>query len=234
VLLDLKFPQAKLEATDVNALIADYDYLAEEVDLRITQSALRLSAHVLARDTRQLAGQLTGRLLGSSLPNIQAFLRRVAQTASPWLRPLRPSLTPPGGPLIWTLEDHTNWVTAVAITPEGSRAVSGSHDRTVRVWDLVNGYRLLTLEGHMGWVHTVAVTPDGHRAISGSGDRLLCVWDLEAGQLVDTLRGYTDWIAAVAVAPDGRSVISASGDHTLRVWDLENGQCARTLVVACI
>jgi len=42
VLLDFKFLQAKLEATDVNALIADYDYLAEEVDLRVIQSALRL------------------------------------------------------------------------------------------------------------------------------------------------------------------------------------------------
>ena len=229
VLLDFKFLQAKLEATDVNALIADYDDFAEEADLRIIQSALRLSAHVLARDTRQLAGQLTGRLLGSSLPNIQAFLRQVAETISPWLRPLRPSLTPPGGPLIQTLEDHTNWVTAVAITPDGCHVVSGSHDRTVRVWDLENGHRLLTLEGHMGWVHAVAVTPDGRRAISGSGDHLLRIWDLEVGQLLHTLRGHTDWIAAVAATPDGRWAISGSGDHTLRVWDLENGQCARTL-----
>ena len=229
VLLDFKYLQAKLKATDVNALIADYDYLAEEADLRIVQSALRLSAHVLARDPRQLAGQLTGRLLGSSLPHIQIFLREAAETAPPWLRPLRPSLTPPGSPLIQTLEDHTNWVTAVAITPDGRHAVSAAHDRTVRVWDLENGHRLFTLEGHMGWVHTVAVTPDGHRAISGSGDHLLRVWDLEAGQPVRTLRGHTDWVAGVAVAPDGRTVISASGDHTLRVWDLENGVWGSTL-----
>ena len=59
-------------------------------------------------------------------------------------------------------------VMAVAVTPDGRRAVSGSDDRTLKVWDLEQGALLATLEGHGDWVRAVAVTPDGRRAVSGS------------------------------------------------------------------
>ena len=102
---EFQLATSKLAATDPNALIADYDYLAEDKDLRLVQSAIRLSAHVLARDRRQLAGQLTGRLLGNSVPGVQALLKQAAdRKVWPWLRPLKPSLTPPGSVLIRTLK----------------------------------------------------------------------------------------------------------------------------------
>jgi APAF-1 helical domain len=75
LLLDFNYLQAKLAATDANALIADYDYLPEDKALQLVQSAIRLSAHVLARDARQLAGQLTGRSLSNTSPSIQALLK---------------------------------------------------------------------------------------------------------------------------------------------------------------
>jgi NB-ARC domain/TIR domain/APAF-1 helical domain len=56
LLLDFNYLQEKLLATDPNALIADYDYLLEDRDLRLVQSVLRVSGHVFARDPRQLAG----------------------------------------------------------------------------------------------------------------------------------------------------------------------------------
>jgi WD40 repeat protein/serine/threonine protein kinase len=225
VLLDFEFVRAKLEVTNVNALITDYEYFSDETDLQLVKSAVRLSAHVLVRDCRQLTGQLTGRLLGTNLPSIRALLQQAAKrNVGVWLRPLTPSLTEPGGPLIRTLKDHTAWVTAVAVTPDGQRAVSASHEGALRVWDLKNGYPLRKLEGHKGWVHAVAVTPDSQYAVSGAGDHTLRVWDLESGQPVRSLEGHTDWVAGVAVTPDGRRAVSSSGDSTLRVWDLISGQ----------
>jgi len=139
LLLDFDYLQAKLAATDTNALIADYDYLPEDKDLRLVQSGLRISAHVLARDTRQLAGQPIGRLLGHTSPDVQALLKQATEPkAWPWLRPLRPSLIWPGGPLLCTLEGHTGRITAVKVTPDGQRAASASEDGTLRVWDYPN------------------------------------------------------------------------------------------------
>jgi WD40 repeat protein len=230
ILLTFGWLQAKLEATDVISLIADYDYLPEDKDLQLLQSGIRFSAHVLARDARQLAGQLTGRLLSNTSPGIEALLNQAAERKGwPWLRPLKRSLTAPGGPLIRMLEGHTNWVNAVAVTPDGRRAVSASWDRTLRLWDLSSGQTLRTLEGHTAWVKAVAVTPDGRRAVSGSIDRTLRLWDLRSGQTLRTLEGHTAEVSAVAVTSDGRQVVSASWDKTLRVWDLGSGETLRTL-----
>ena len=69
----------------------------------------------------------------------------------------------------------------------GRIAVSGSHDCTVRVWDLATG-DARTLEEHANAVLAVAVTPDGRTAISGSSDRTVRVWDLATGE-ARTLEG---------------------------------------------
>jgi WD40 repeat protein/serine/threonine protein kinase len=230
VLRDFRFIQAKLEATDASALIADYEYLPAKADLRLVQLAIQLSAHVLARDYHQLGSQLTGRLLSNSAADIRALLIGAAASNDwPWLRPLTPSLTPPGGPLIRTFKGHTSWVHSVALTLDGRFAISGSWDGTLRMWNLQSGESVRTLEGHTDWVIAVAVTPDGVRAISASSDRTLRVWDLESGQSLRTLEGHANRVNAVAVTPDGARAVSASSDRTLRVWDLENGQLLRTL-----
>jgi len=165
LLLQFNFLEDKLSSTDTNALIADYDYLPEEKDLQLVQSAIRLSAHVLARDARQFAGQLTGRLLSDTTPSIQALLKQAAEgKVWPWVRPLKAHLTTPGGPLIRTLKGHSAMVSAVAVTPDGRYAVSGSYDRTLRLWDLESKQALRTLEGHSDSVRAVAITPDGRYA----------------------------------------------------------------------
>ena len=77
---------------------------------------------------------------------------------------------------------HTGTVKAVSLTPDGRLAVSGSHDKTLRVWDVETGQCLSILEGHTSGVYAVSLTPDGRRAVSGSGDKTLRVWNVESGQ----------------------------------------------------
>ena len=72
------------------------------------------------------------------------------------------------GQSLRTLEGHTDAVSAVAVLPDGRRALSGSDDNTLRLWDLASGETLRTLEGHTARVSAVAVLPDGSRALSGS------------------------------------------------------------------
>jgi WD40 repeat protein len=83
------------------------------------------------------------------------------------------------------LEGHSDFVRALAVTPDGTRLVSASADETPKVWDLATGRELLTLEGHSDWVRAVAVTPDGTRVVSGSRDNTLKVWDLATGVLLE-------------------------------------------------
>ncbi|MCX6900668.1 MAG: DUF4062 domain-containing protein, partial [Verrucomicrobia bacterium] len=128
-----------------------------------------------------------------------------------------------------TLEGHGVSVESVSVTADGRRAVSGSWDKTLRVWDLESGACLRALEGHSSDVKCVSVTADGRRAVSGSRDKTLRVWDLESGACLRILKGHSSAVSSLGVTADGRRAVSGSWDKTLRVWDLESGQCLRTL-----
>ena len=70
---------------------------------------------------------------------------------------------------------HSGRVTSVAIAPDGRTALSGSSDKTLKLWDLASGKELRTFTGHSGRVTSVAIAPDGRTALSGS-----CGQDAEA------------------------------------------------------
>ncbi len=221
-LTDFNFLMAKIQHPDfgVQALIDDFDlvddsealthpeYNSEKAKaLNLIQAVLWMSADILTLDKTQLAEQLLGRLLHFNIPAIQAMAEVAKQwKAAPWLRPLTSCLTPPGRDQL-TLNVHTSWVNAVAVTADCKRAISGSYDKTLKVWDLTTGKEQFTLNGHSSSVNAVAVTEDGKRAISGSDDNTLKVWDLTTGKEQFTLNGHTSLVNAVAVTEDGKLAI---------------------------
>jgi len=112
----------------------------------------------------------------------------------------------------------TGGVHVVAVTPDGRHALSGSDDRTLRLWDLENGQCSRTFEGHTRGVHVVAITPEGRYALSGSDDRTLRLWDLESGQNIATFTGESGMMVCAAT-PNGRTIVV--GDESGRVHFLQ-------------
>jgi WD40 repeat protein len=226
-------PEGSIRLHDLQLDYVRAQYRDKEV-LQLIHGALRLSSNVIAKDPGQFASQMVGRLLLRDTPEIDRFIQQVAEgTQTPWLRSLQPALHPSGTALVRNLTGHTRDVNAVAVTPDGQRAVSAAGEflqpGELKVWDLGGGRELRTLTGHSSGVNAVAVTSDGQRVVSASGDKTLKVWDLSSGREVLTLVGHTLSVNAVAVTPDGQQVVSASYDKTLKVWDLGSGRELRTL-----
>ena len=82
-------------------------------------------------------------------------------------------LWPPSEPLVI---NGRSWLDSVAFSPNGKQIVSGSRDRTIRVWNVATGEQSgEALRGHDDWVRSVAFSPDGKQIVSGSGDRTIRV-----------------------------------------------------------
>jgi WD40 repeat protein len=76
-----------------------------------------------------------------------------------------------------TLGRHSGDVWAVAITPDGLKAISASPDQTLKLWDLTSGTELKTLTGHTDYIKAIAITWEGP---AGYGrDVTIALWMLE-------------------------------------------------------
>ena len=67
-------------------------------------------------------------------------------------------------------------VRSIAISPDGQTLVSGSGDKTIKVWELATGQIVHTLIGHTGPVSSVVISPDGQTFVSGSKDYTIKIW----------------------------------------------------------
>ncbi len=137
-------------------------------------------------------------------------------------------------PQILSLPSDSN-INAVALTPDGQKAISSSYYGNLNIWDIKSGKLLNTLPTMNGYNNTLAMTPDGQKVIFATYNKTLEVWDLKKGKLLHTLSGHTGYVTRI-ITPDGKKVVSASGDgnvfwpdHTLKVWDLESGKLLHTL-----
>jgi len=120
-------------------------------------------------------------------------------------------------------------VRSVSLGSNGTRMLSGSDDKTLKLWNVDTGRCLRTFSGHKDSIFSVDLSKDGRWALSGSADGTLKLWDVTSGNCVRTFEGHRGIVFSVRLNPDGSQAISAGQDHTIKIWDLVSGDCLRTL-----
>ncbi|KAI1120105.1 hypothetical protein F5Y10DRAFT_290315 [Nemania abortiva] len=124
---------------------------------------------------------------------------------------------------------HQDSIYSITISPDGGTLISGSLDKTIKMWDLndlevtrdnkaTTGRLIRTLEGHRDFVLDTQMTCDGRSIISASGDGTVHFWDTRTGYPQFVLKGHKNTVLKAAASPDGVHFATASADMNARVW----------------
>jgi WD40 repeat protein len=130
--------------------------------------------------------------------------------------------------LLQLFQGHSNLVSSVTFSPDGSKIVSGSHDKTIRVWDASTGIEMLSpLKGHDDTVFSVAFSPDGSKIVSGSYDKTIRVWDVSTGVKYLSSQQNADINIPMSASDSSQTVSLHGGWFT----DIITGHCLGRLPV---
>jgi WD40 repeat protein len=141
-----------------------------------------------------------------------------------------------------TLAGHAAPVTALQFSGDGIRLLSGSKDKTLRLWTIADGQPAGQLETPHE-VLSAVLNAEGNRAFSGHGDNAIRGWTVpfeapkpaegdnpaEPVKPVVQMQGHGGPVHSLAIVPGQPQLASGSQDGTLRVWDINNGNQVRSV-----
>jgi guanine nucleotide-binding protein subunit beta-2-like 1 protein len=123
------------------------------------------------------------------------------------------------------LRGHGHFVSDVVMSSDGQFALSGSWDKTLRLWDLNTGQTSRQFVSHTKDVLSVAFSADNRQIVSGSRDKSIKLWNTLA-QCKYTIGEdtHTDWVSTVRFSPSSSNpvIVSAGWDKVVKVWNLAN------------
>ncbi|MBV8507656.1 MAG: hypothetical protein JOZ11_17860 [Alphaproteobacteria bacterium] len=120
------------------------------------------------------------------------------------------------------LNGHGGPVRALAVSADGTMALSGSFDASAIRWSLLRDVAEQVLRVHESAVNAVAFLNEG-RAVTAGADARIGIWTPGNPSPDAVLEGHNGPVVALAVSPDGRTLASASWDRTIRLWPLAGG-----------
>merc|ERR1712137_1239985 len=118
-------------------------------------------------------------------------------------------------------------VLSVAFSADNRQIVSGSRDKTIKLWNTLGENKFtITEDGHTEWVSCVRFSPSlsNPLIVSCGWDRLVKVWNLNNCKLRTNLIGHTGVVYTTTVSPDGSLCASGGKDGTAMLWDVNDGK----------
>lgn len=128
------------------------------------------------------------------------------------------------GELLQTFEGHTDWVQAVAFSPNGNFLVSGADDGQLLLWNVQSGDLIRSIFECEGWIWSVTYSPDGRYLIAACDQEIKYrIWETQNWTLQNEFSG--DQATDIAISLDGSKLVSASsGWREVSIWNIDTGE----------
>ena len=123
----------------------------------------------------------------------------------------------------FTVDEHTNWVRTVDVSPDSTRFATGSTDHKVYIWDISTGIRLVGPLRHEKHVVAVKFSPDGNYLASISLCRELRIYNAENGELLRSVSVKTHSTNPIAWSSDSRRIFVICSDGAIRQIFVDTG-----------
>jgi guanine nucleotide-binding protein subunit beta-2-like 1 protein len=123
------------------------------------------------------------------------------------------------------LKGHNHFVSDVVMSSDGQFALSGSWDKTLRLWDLNAGVTTRRFVGHTKDVLSVAFSADNRQIVSAARDNTIKLWNtLGVCKYTISEENHTEWVSCVRFSPNTSNpiIVSAGWDKLVKVWNLTN------------
>lgn len=120
---------------------------------------------------------------------------------------------------------HYEAVTAIDYSPDGKFIITGSDDKTLKLWETATGREIRTFNGHLKPITNVDFSPDGNKVISSSYfDNTAIVWDIQTGKQLITFKDSLDEIRNAIFSPNSNQILTGGHETNAILWDLKTGK----------
>ncbi|KPK84641.1 MAG: hypothetical protein AMS27_09400, partial [Bacteroides sp. SM23_62_1] len=148
------------------------------------------------------------------------------------------------GKQVIQLSGHFSDIRCIRFSPVSSLMITGSDDRTAKLWRVPGGKESLTFRGYLNnideailsdnymyWVafiNEIKVSPDGKSVAIGNTGNNAKLMDFETGKVIRTFRGHAAMVISIDFSPDGKYLATGGADGTAKIWDTETGEMVRS------
>ena len=127
-----------------------------------------------------------------------------------------------GQPQLMIKAGHSSLIVSVAVSPDNKFVVTGSHDKTARLWDVKTGAEIHSFEGHSAEINSVAVSPNGSYILTGSDDETARLWSVDTGKELRSFQ-HSAPVKTVAFMPNSTHVLTVDVKGVVHLWDVKTG-----------
>ncbi len=124
---------------------------------------------------------------------------------------------------------HAEIITCLALSPDGKTLVTGSKDRSIRVWDVNTAKVVRILQGHTHEITSLVFSSDGTQLASSSKDQSIRIWNLSSTDEHRNFAGHDGFVWSAVYSNDGKLFASGGADKKIVIRDAATGDILRTI-----